>query len=69
MRILIFVVIDKEYNVPHIGPFVSALVNAFGIRATAIAGAIICSVSSALSTLANSITVLPITYGFLGGME
>ncbi|ELU07222.1 hypothetical protein CAPTEDRAFT_190146 [Capitella teleta] len=50
------------------GPFVSALVNAFSIRTVAMAGAIICSVSFALSTLANSITVLTITYGFLGGL-
>ncbi|ELU07220.1 hypothetical protein CAPTEDRAFT_23618, partial [Capitella teleta] len=50
------------------GPCVSALVNAFGMRTVAMAGAIICSVSFALSTLANSLTVLTITYSFMGGL-
>lgn len=45
----------------------SVLVNAFGIRIVAMSGALICSLSFALSTLATDITILTITYGFLGG--
>uniref|UniRef100_A0A5S6R1M5 MFS domain-containing protein n=1 Tax=Trichuris muris TaxID=70415 RepID=A0A5S6R1M5_TRIMR len=49
------------------GPFSGALVNAFGCRTVALAGALLCATGFFLSTFATSITYLYFTYGVLAG--
>lgn len=49
------------------GPIVSALANKYGCRTVCIAGAVISCVAFGLSTLSNSVGMLMLTYGFMGG--
>ena len=46
----------------------SAITNKFGCRTTCIMGSVIGCLAFALSTLSNSVTMLMITYGILGGI-
>lgn len=50
------------------GPFVSALANRFGFRAVTIAGALFAAVCFVVSSQVQSIEVLFITYGIMGGI-
>lgn len=49
------------------GPIVSALANKYGCRAVCIAGSVIAATAFALSTLSESVSMLMLTYGFIGG--
>lgn len=49
------------------GPIVSALANKFGCRAVCIAGSVIACAAFALSTLSQSVSMLMLTYGVMGG--
>ncbi|XP_049872731.1 monocarboxylate transporter 4-like isoform X2 [Pectinophora gossypiella] len=49
------------------GPIVSALCNKFGCRAVCIAGAVFAAAAFALSSFSQSVTVMMLTYGLLGG--
>ena len=50
------------------GPIVSALTNKFGCRATCIAGSVIGMAAFAISTLSESVVMLMVTYGIIGGI-
>ncbi|XP_062570450.1 monocarboxylate transporter 14-like [Saccostrea cucullata] len=50
------------------GPIVSGLTNKFGCRAVTIAGSVFAAVAFLAASFADSITVLLLTYGFLGGL-
>ena len=71
---LIFLKLTKTLTLLHItcilfcaGPIVSGLTNRFGCRAVAIAGSIFATIAFVASSFSNNITVLLLTYGFLGG--
>lgn len=49
------------------GPIVSALANKYGCRTVCIAGSVIAAIAFALSTLCESVGMLMLTYGFIGG--
>merc|ERR1711962_971337 len=49
------------------GPVVGGLVNKFGCRPVCMAGAVLAWASLSLSTLSNSVPLLMLTYGLLGG--
>lgn len=49
------------------GPIVSALANKYGCRTVCIAGSVIAATAFALSTLSESVSMLMLTYGFMGG--
>lgn len=49
------------------GPIVSALANKYGCRAVCITGSVIAATAFALSTLSESVSMLMLTYGFIGG--
>ena len=49
------------------GPFVSSLVNLFGIRKIAMCGALLSFVAFGSSVIAPSVEILALTYGFFGG--
>lgn len=49
------------------GPIVSALANKYGCRTVCIAGSIVACIAFVLSTLSTSVTMLMVTYGFMGG--
>lgn len=51
-----------------VGPFVSALANAYGFRTVCILGAVISSVAFGISSFATSIYYLQFTFGVLGGI-
>ena len=50
------------------GPIVGALTNKFGCRTTCIMGSVIGMAAFALSTLSNSVAMLMVTYGIVGGI-
>ncbi|XP_075168388.1 monocarboxylate transporter 9 [Haematobia irritans] len=50
------------------GPFVSAMANRFGFRPVTIAGALFAAVCFVLSSYVNSIELLMVVYGVLGGI-
>lgn len=50
-----------------LGPVVSALANKYGCRAVCIAGGIFASVAFVLSTFSESVGMLMLTYGVMGG--
>lgn len=50
-----------------LGPFVSALANAYGFRTVCILGAVISSVAFGISSFATSIYFLQFTFGVMGG--
>ncbi|XP_048485305.1 monocarboxylate transporter 13 isoform X2 [Plutella xylostella] len=50
------------------GPVVSALCNKYGCRAVCVAGSLVASLAFVLSTFSNSVTVMMLTYGLLGGI-
>ncbi len=50
------------------GPIVGALTNKFGCRTTCIMGSVIGMAAFAISTLSNSIVMLMVTYGIIGGI-
>ena len=50
------------------GPIVGALTNKFGCRTTCIMGSVIGMAAFALSTLSNSVAMLMVTYGIIGGI-
>jgi hypothetical protein len=49
------------------GPIVSALTNKFGCRVVCIAGSVVASAGFALSSLSQTLDVLMLTYGVIGG--
>ncbi|KAG0716397.1 Monocarboxylate transporter 14 [Chionoecetes opilio] len=51
-----------------VGPFVSALANAYGFRTVCILGGVISSVAFGISSFATSIYYLQFTFGILGGI-
>ncbi|KAK8721255.1 hypothetical protein OTU49_012858 [Cherax quadricarinatus] len=51
-----------------VGPFVSALANAYGFRTVCILGAVISSVAFGISSFATSIYFLQFTFGVMGGV-
>ncbi|XP_045582526.1 monocarboxylate transporter 14 isoform X2 [Procambarus clarkii] len=51
-----------------VGPFVSALANAYGFRTVCILGAVISSVAFGISSFATSIYFLQFTFGVIGGI-
>ncbi|GFN99370.1 monocarboxylate transporter 12 [Plakobranchus ocellatus] len=51
-----------------IGPVASALTNRFGCRNVILAGSVIAAVAYLLSYFSDSVMVLVITYGFIGGI-
>ncbi|XP_071531300.1 monocarboxylate transporter 5 isoform X2 [Panulirus ornatus] len=51
-----------------VGPFVSALANAYGFRTVCILGAVISSVAFGISSFATSIYFLQFTFGVMGGL-
>uniref|UniRef100_A0A5S6R2J5 MFS domain-containing protein n=1 Tax=Trichuris muris TaxID=70415 RepID=A0A5S6R2J5_TRIMR len=62
---LVFSLLSSFYY--FAGPFSGALVNAFGCRTVALAGALLCATGFFLSTFATSVTYLYFTYGVLAG--
>ncbi|XP_057375663.1 monocarboxylate transporter 14-like isoform X1 [Daphnia carinata] len=50
------------------GPIVGALTNKFGCRTTCIMGSVVGMVAFALSTLSESVAMLMVTYGIIGGI-
>lgn len=50
------------------GPIVSALTNKFGCRTTCIIGSVIGMAAFAISTLSDSVYMLMVTYGIIGGI-
>lgn len=50
-----------------IGPIVSGLTNKFGCRAVTITGSIFATAAFFCASFSENITVLQLTYGFLGG--
>ncbi|KAJ0183186.1 hypothetical protein K1T71_001162 [Dendrolimus kikuchii] len=50
------------------GPLVSALCNKFGCRAVCIAGSFVAAIAFVLSTFSQSVTMMMITYGLIGGL-
>lgn len=50
-----------------IGPIVSGLTNKFGCRAVTITGSIFATAAFLCASFSENITVLQLTYGFLGG--
>lgn len=49
------------------GPIVSALANKYGCRTVCIVGSVIAAAAFAVSTLSESVSMLMLTYGFIGG--
>lgn len=60
--------IDTPLKISSTGPVVSALANKFGCRAVCIGGSILASAAFVLSTFSQSINMLMLTYGVLGGI-
>ncbi|CAK1555408.1 unnamed protein product [Leptosia nina] len=50
------------------GPVVSALCNKYGCRAVCVAGSFVATIAFVLSTFSQSVTMMMITYGLLGGI-
>lgn len=50
------------------GPFVSAMANRWGFRPITIAGSVIASIAFALSSQANGLPYLYVTFGLIGGI-
>jgi len=56
-------------NVLTAGPVVGALANKFGCRSVAMTGSLIASTFFIVSSFADSVDMLLVTYGFLGGQS
>lgn len=65
-RVLI-IYIMCSFMIFVLGPIVSGLTNKFGCRAVAITGSIFATVAFLCASFSENITVLLLTYGFLGG--
>ncbi|XP_045485559.1 monocarboxylate transporter 4 isoform X1 [Pieris rapae] len=50
------------------GPVVSALCNKYGCRAVCVAGSFVATIAFVLSTFSQSVTMMMLTYGVLGGI-
>jgi len=51
----------------RVGPVVSALTNKYGCRAVCMAGSFLGAIAFVLSTFSNSVNMLMMTYGIMGG--
>ena len=50
------------------GPIVSMMTNKWGCRTTCIIGSVVGMIAFAISTLSNSVVMLMVTYGIVGGI-